>query len=159
MTTMTTPTDSTPVPTLGEQVRGAVAASAASRRFSDPEVEYIHATAQSLLRAGRMDKALSMLVVCVLYRPHNSKYLMSLGMCHRRLHNDHQALQAFAMATAMDPMNYDAALQVGECLLRLRRVDESRKVLGALVECAKQVEQAARPAARAKVLLELAGAA
>jgi len=150
---------STPLPTLGELVRKGVAGTAAARRFSDAEVEFIHATAIGLLRAGRMDKALSMLVVCALYRPHNSKYLLALGTCHRLLRHDEEALQVFAMVTAMDPMNYEAALQVGECLLRLRRVDESRKVLGALVECAQQVEQAALPAARAKVLLELAGAA
>ena len=156
---MGTPTVSGPLPTLGDMVLKAVAGTTAARRFCDADVEFIHATAVGLMRAGRMDKALSMLVVCAMYRPHNSRYLLALGNCHRLLRHDEEALQAFAMATAMDPMNYDAALQVGECLLRLRRVDESRKVLGALVECAQQVEQAALPAARAKVLLELTGAA
>lgn len=145
--------------TLGERVQAAMADSAAARRLSDDELECVHSMGQSLMRAGRLDKALSLLLVCALYRPHNARYLLAVGLCHRRLGRDIEALQALALATSMDPMNYDAALLCAECLLRLRRTDEARKVLAALAECGRVVPQAKTHGARAQALLDLLGRA
>lgn len=147
---------SSPPLSAAEQIRNAVVSSASYRRFSDDDLGSVFATAKSFMGAGRFDKAMSMLLVCAMYRPHEPKYLTALGVCHRRLGQHEMAVQAFALATSMDPMHYDAALQAAECLLRLRRHDDARQVLRALVDCGSLTEDAAPQAARAKVLLELA---
>jgi predicted Zn-dependent protease len=143
-------------PTLGEQVREALGKTEAYRRYTDEDMASLYGAARSLMNAGRFDKAQSLLMVCSLYRPHEPRYLTALGTCHRQLQQLEKAVQAFSMACAMDPMHYDAALQMGECLLRLRQADLARRVLTALVECGKHAPDAVIPAARAKVLLELA---
>ncbi|WP_077001582.1 tetratricopeptide repeat protein [Variovorax sp. KK3] len=139
--------------TLGDRIKRAVADCAATRRFTDEEVESIHGVGQALLRGGQADKAMSMLFVCAMYRPHSSKYHVSLGKCQRALNREEAALQSFMAAIALDPMNFKAVLQFGESLLRMRRVDEARRIFTRLIECTEDIEEAAPSAARAKSLL------
>ncbi len=143
-----------PLSPVARRIRDAIASTESYRRFSDADLHAMYATATSFMASGRFDKAVSILIVCCMYRPHQPKYLVALGVCHRRLQQYEMAVRVFSLATSMDPMHYDAALQTAECLLRLQRPDEARQVLKNLVECGKLVKEASFFGARAKVLLE-----
>lgn len=141
---------------LGQRLRETLARSAAAHRFSDQDIEGLYAIGLSLMNAARFERARSMLVLCALYRPYEARFLVALGVCHRRLKNEEQALQAFATAACVDPGHFEAMLQAAESLLRLGRAGEARRFLQQLVDCGAHLS-AARPfAARAQVMMDLA---
>jgi Flp pilus assembly protein TadD len=140
---------------LGDRLSQAVASSALVRRFTDDEVESLYGMGQALLQAGQVDKALSMHFVCTIYRPFSGKYLVGLGKCHREAGNEHAAFQTFAAASTLEPMNFRAALQMGESLMRMHRVDDARRIFESIVDCAKDTKEALPAAARATALLGL----
>jgi type III secretion system low calcium response chaperone LcrH/SycD len=134
-------------------LRSAAAALPSHERFSDEQIAGLYAVGYDLCAQGQYDKAVSFLILAALYRPGERNYMLALGICHKALKQHARAIQAFSMATALDPTNPDAALHVAECLLALKRRDEAESLLASVVECARLGGRHEAVLRRAEVIL------
>lgn len=130
---------------------------AASARFTDAEVESLYGFAVDLIRQGQYEKALNLVLVAAVYRPTQARYFRAVGICHKKLDQHDAAIQAFQMATSLEPDDMESALHVAESLLALEREDEALPLLRSVQEYAQASGEHPKVLERANALLSLRG--
>lgn len=108
-----------------------------SSRFTQAELDGLHAGAMRLYQAGELPEAATLISILRLCRPLEGRYAESAGHVARKRGDFGDAVLAFSTAWRLDPGNLRAAWQLTECLLLAGRREEAAAALERLREAAQ----------------------
>jgi len=105
--------------------------------ISDDECEALYALGYGLYEQRRYEDALKVLAFLVAHNHMEHRYLMALGSAAQVLGKYRDALQQFAAATLLDPLEPLSVLQSAECLLALGKHSPAAESLSLALEMCK----------------------
>ena len=104
------------------------------RHLDDRRCETLYALGCSLAERQRHDDAFKVLSVLVAHNHAEHRYLMALGEAAQALGRYRDALQQFAAATLLDPLEPLSVLHSAECLLALGKRGPAEESLSLALE-------------------------
>jgi type III secretion system low calcium response chaperone LcrH/SycD len=110
---------------------------AASKRFTDSDLEAVYAHAFNLYQQRQFEQALQIFAFLTTYRPASAKYRKGLAACQKMLGAYVEAEQSYTFLLLLDPNDPEPALACGECLIRLGNVVDARVTLKGAIDLAK----------------------
>jgi type III secretion system low calcium response chaperone LcrH/SycD len=125
-----------------EQFKAAAANLAASKRFSDGDLEAVYAHAYNVFGQQQYAKALQMFAFLTMYRPASAKYRKGLAACQKMLGAYADAEQSYSFLLLLDPNDPEPPLGCAECLIRLGNVKDAVLTLKGAIALAKNAGRA-----------------
>lgn len=137
MTQEMTADDYEAMQTLLAEVLGRGGTIADMHGISEDECEALYTLGYGLYEQRRYDDALKVLAFLVAHNHMEHRYLMALGSTAQVLGKYRDALQQFAAATLLDPLEPLSVLQSAECLLALGKQGPAAESLSLVLEMCK----------------------
>ena len=126
--------------------------SAATRRFTDDELEVLYTVAYGTYQQGQYRRAASHFAQLAMYRPTSARFLKGQGASQFMARMYPQASVTYSFLVLLHPGDAEALCMYGHCMLMLGRKDAAYPALRRAVD---QQDGSAEFRSRAKALLEL----
>ena len=142
-----------------DELKNTLATLPSFNRFSDEQIELIYSLGSTHFNQGKLKLALDFFQVLLIYRPLDSRFLFSVGLCLKNLGRYQEAIPAFCAALGLDENPVNSALHLAECLAALGKVNEAESVLNPIIDLSKidsSYESLSKRAESLKDLLEQA---
>ncbi len=140
-----------------DEFRAGAAALPGPKRFSDAEIERLHALAYNFYQQGRFGDAERYYAFLATYRPTDCRFISAIGACRQMQKDFAGAIEAYSFATLLEPENPEPSLHVAECLLGMGEAAAAAETLRMVANLCRLKGGPADIAARAEALRALAG--
>ncbi|HZY20508.1 MAG TPA: tetratricopeptide repeat protein [Ramlibacter sp.] len=120
------------------ELKDALEALPGSARLSNADVEAVYALAHQLVAQARYETAFRYFSLLTLYRPTEVRYLRGLALCHRMLERYGEAMNVYAFLATIEPHEPQHSLDIAECLLLQRDLEEARRTVELVIRYCQQ---------------------
>lgn len=137
------------------ELKDALEALPSSSRLSNADTEAIYALAHQLVAQARYETAFRYFSLLTLYKPTNVTYLRGLALTYRMLERYDEALNVYSFLATIDPNEPQHTLDIAECLLLRRDLDEAKQTVEMIIGYCKENSASDKVRSRAEALHDL----
>jgi len=106
-----------------------------AKKVSDDQVEVMYSIGHAIFMQGKLEKALNVFQVILLYRPLDARIIEACATTLKRMGKFEEAIPAYAAAMVFgDFGNPMPSVHIAECLAALGRAEDSAKILRPLLD-------------------------
>lgn len=121
-------------------------------RLDDADTESIYASAYQLVQQGDFEKASSLFLMLLIYRPTTVKYLAGAALCHKMLRKEELAAGLYAFMALIEPEQPLHHLCIAECQLQQGKKQEARDSLALVLQFCEDHSGHEKTRARAQAI-------
>ena len=109
-----------------------------AKKVSDDQVEVMYSIGHAMFMQGKLEKALNVFQVILLYRPLDARVIEACATTQKKMGKFEEAIPTYAAAMVFgDLENPMPSIHIAECLAALGRADDSERILRPLLDSAK----------------------
>jgi tetratricopeptide (TPR) repeat protein len=101
-----------------------------AKKISDDQVEVMYSIGHAIFMQGKLEKALNVFQVILLYRPLDARIIEACATTLKKMGKFEEAIPTYAAAMVFgDLENPMPSIHIAECLAALGKADDSEKIL------------------------------